>query len=132
MLAVYLSPLYIAFHLYIFRWLLRWMSSCSHHFKKKWIRLVLGLLYLFFAMSFVTAFFMPQCSLKRTVKLIGNYWLGFTLYMAFVIIIADLLLPALKEKQESGSAEASLPPYVRDQRSGVYGFDPWHWHLWYR
>ena len=99
MLAVYLSPLYIAFHLYNFRWLLRWMSSCSHHFKKKWIRLVLGLLYLFFAMSFVTAFFMPQCSLKRTVKLIGNYWLGFTLYMAFVIIIADLLRLLLKRSK---------------------------------
>ena len=99
MLAVYLSPLYIALHLYIFRWLLRWMSSCSHHFKKKWIRLVLGLLYLFFAMSFVTAFFMPQCSLKRTVKLIGNYWLGFTLYMAFVIIIADLLRLLLKRSK---------------------------------
>lgn len=38
MLAVYLFPLYVLVNLYVFRWGIRYMSACSRHFKKKWVR----------------------------------------------------------------------------------------------
>ena len=42
MIAVYLFPLYVLVNLYVFRWGIRYMSACSRHFKKKWIRIFIG------------------------------------------------------------------------------------------
>ena len=41
--------------------------------------------YSFFAVSFLTAFLMPEGTVQRSMKLLGNYWLGVLLYMIFVI-----------------------------------------------
>ena len=38
MLAVFLAPFYLLFNFYIFRWLIRWMSSCTRYFQKPLLR----------------------------------------------------------------------------------------------
>lgn len=91
MLAIYLSPLYILANLYIGRWLIRWMSACSRHFKKKWVRAVVIAVYLFFACSLVAGFLLPAGKPQRFMKLIGNYWLGVLLYVILTVIVADIL-----------------------------------------
>lgn len=90
MVAVYLSPLYIICNLYFLCRILKWMGACAKPLKKTGVRVLVGLIYTFLAASMLIAFLMPMCSARRTMKLIGNYWLGVLLYMALVIIIADL------------------------------------------
>ena len=35
MIALLLSPIYIIINIYVIRWLIRWMESCSKYFKNK-------------------------------------------------------------------------------------------------
>ncbi|MCH1982013.1 metallophosphoesterase [Ruminococcus sp. OA3] len=91
MLAIYLSPIYILLNLYIIRWLIWWMSACSRHFKKKWVRAAVVVTYSFFALSLVIGFLLPVGKPQRFMKLIGNYWLGVLLYVILTVIIADMI-----------------------------------------
>lgn len=91
MLAIYLSPIYILLNLYIIRWLIWWMSACSRHFKKKWVRAAVIVIYAFFALSLLTGFLLPVGKAQRFMKLIGNYWLGVLLYVILTVIIADII-----------------------------------------
>lgn len=90
MIAVYLFPLYVLVNLYVFRWGIRYMSACSRHFKKKWVRIFIGVLYAFSALSLGIGFFLKPSMLQRFFKCYGNYWLGVSLYMILVIVIVDL------------------------------------------
>ncbi len=56
MLAIYLSPIYILLNLYIMRWLIWWMSACSRHFKKKWVRAAVIVIYAFLRSLFSQVF----------------------------------------------------------------------------
>ncbi|MDO4343658.1 MAG: metallophosphoesterase [Eubacteriales bacterium] len=103
MLAVYLSPLYAAWNILQLIWILRWMQNCSGFFRSNGARTVVVLIYAFFAVSMLIAFFLPPSQLQRWMKVIGNYWLGTLLYMtltigaALVIRFLMLILP-LKNK----------------------------------
>lgn len=90
MIAVYLFPLYVLVNLYVFRWGIRYMSACSRHFKKKWIRIFIGIIYTFSALSLGIGFFLKPSMAQRFFKCFGNYWLGVSLYMILVIVIVDL------------------------------------------
>lgn len=89
MLAIYLSPVYILLNLYIFRWLIRWMGACHHHFRKKRMRVLTAGVYLFFALAILVGFLLPAGQWQRFFKSVGNYWLGVLLYVIFVIVVAD-------------------------------------------
>ena len=91
MIAIFLSPIYLLLNFYILRWLVRWMSACNHHFKKKWIRTVIIAVYVFVSTSLLTAFFLPAGQFRRFMKLLSNYWLGVLLYVILTVIIADIL-----------------------------------------
>ena len=80
MIAVYLFPLYVLVNLYVFRWGIRYMSACSRHFKKKGIRIFIGIVYTFFALSLGIGFFLKPSMMQRFFKCLGNYWLGVSLY----------------------------------------------------
>ena len=64
MIAIYLSPLYLLACVWVFWRLLQWLGLLSPFFRKKGIRLVTGLLYLFLCVSPLTAFLLPS----------GGFW----------------------------------------------------------
>lgn len=91
MIAIYLAPLYLVLNAYFLFRILKWLETCHVHFKKKWIKAVLIMIYAFFALSILTAFLLPQGTMRRVMKLISNYWLGVLMYLALTIMIADLI-----------------------------------------
>ncbi|MDD3795281.1 MAG: metallophosphoesterase [Lachnospiraceae bacterium] len=91
MVALMLSPVYILVNIYILRWLLKWMGACSGKLKTTRIRVTVVLIYSFFALAILIGFLLPQGQPRRIMKLIGNYWLGVTLYMVLTVILADII-----------------------------------------
>lgn len=100
MIAILLSPLYLLLNFYILRWLVRWMGACHHHFKKKWPRTAIIVLYIFVSTSLLTAFFLPSGNFRRFMKLLSNYWLGTLLYIILVVIIADIIRIILRRSKK--------------------------------
>lgn len=96
MLAFLLAPVYLLFNFYIMRWTIWWMSACTHHFKKKWVRAVFLIFYLFLCTSILTAFLLPKGKMKFWMSQLGNYWLGTFLYILLTVIIVDLIRLILK------------------------------------
>lgn len=100
MIAILLSPFYILINFYIARWLLSWMQACSKHFNNKKIRILIIVIYTFFASAMIIGFLLPSNALGRLMKLIGNYWLGVLLYVVLTVLIADAIrLVAIKSKK---------------------------------
>lgn len=107
MLAVYLSPIYILVNVYLLFRILKWLGTCFPVMKKRESRILISLVYCFFALSILVAFFMPMSGARRIMKLIGNYWLGVLLAMVLFIVAADIIRfllfrsKALREKLHS-------------------------------
>ena len=76
MIAIYLAPLYLLLNVYFLFRILKWLETCHVYFKKKWIKAVLTMIYVFLAFSILIAFLFPQGTIRRAMKLISNYWLG--------------------------------------------------------
>lgn len=64
MVAVYLSPLYMLWNIVQLVWIMRWMQACHGIFRTVAARTIVVLVYMFFAMSLLVAFFcrLPGCS----------------------------------------------------------------------
>lgn len=99
MLAVILSPLYFLVNAYIIRWIIRWLSTCRHEFRRFRARLIVSTVYLFFASAMGVGFFLPPGAVKRFFVKIGNYWLGILLYTILVVGTADILHVILKRSR---------------------------------
>lgn len=87
MIAIMLTPVYILVNYYVVRWLIRWVECCSEFFKKRWVRYLIVGIYIFFASSFIVGFFLPF----RSIKIVGNYWLGVVQYILLFVIGFDLI-----------------------------------------
>ena len=87
MIAIYLAPLYLLLNVYFLFRILKWLETCHVYFKKKWIKAVLAMIYVFLAFSILIAFLFPQGTIRRAMKLISNYWLGVLMYLALTILI---------------------------------------------
>lgn len=85
MIAVFLAPVYLILNAYIFRWLIRFMGACTHHFQKTWVRLIVLAVYGFLALSILLAFFWPA----RWLIYISNIWFGTLCYILLTILVAD-------------------------------------------
>ena len=92
MLAVFLAPFYLLFNFYIFRWLIRWMSSCTRYFQKPLLRGVVLFLYAFLALSILLAFLWPA----RWLYALSNLWFGSCCYILLIVAAADLIRLVLK------------------------------------
>ncbi|KMZ54753.1 metallophosphoesterase [Dorea sp. D27] len=92
MIAVFLAPVYILLNIYVFRWLIRWMSACTHHFKKRPVRAAVLVVYSFFALSILISFFWPV----RWLKTLTNIWFGTVCYILLTVAAADLIRIMLK------------------------------------
>lgn len=103
MLALILSPIYILVNMYIARWAYRWINNClgidsNQYFK--WFRFGILFVYLIFASAIGVGFLLPTGELKRFFVSLGNYWLGFLIYAALVIAMADVISMFLKRSQK--------------------------------
>ena len=113
MIAILLSPFYILINFYIARWLLSWMQACNKHFNNKIIRVIIIVIYTFFACSLLIGFLLPPNNLGRVFKLIGNYWLGVFLYIVLTVLIADAIRLVIKKTKK-------IPEqYIKSKRTFV-------------
>lgn len=96
MIAMYLLPVYIVINYYLYRRILKWFYICHDFFKKKYFKYILLGVYIFFAVSAIVGFLLPSGSMRRLFINIGNYWLGFLLYLFLTIMIADIIRLILK------------------------------------
>lgn len=96
MIAMYLLPVYIVINYYLYRRILKWFYICHDFFKKKYFKYILLGIYIFFAVSAIVGFLLPSGSMRRLFINIGNYWLGFLLYLFLTIMIADIIRLILK------------------------------------
>lgn len=87
MIAITLAPVYILVNYYVVRWLIKWVECCSEIFKKRLVRYLIVGIYIFFASSFIVGFFLPF----RSIKIVGNYWLGVVQYILLFVIWFDLI-----------------------------------------
>lgn len=89
MVAVFLGPLYFAWHVYLLWRIQKWLRGVSRFFNHKAVFLTTNLAYLFMVCTIVIGFLSPAGSdFKRVTTVIGNYWLGGTLYvtMSYVLV----------------------------------------------
>lgn len=93
---MYLLPVYIVINYYLYRRILKWFYICHDFFKKKYFKYILLGIYIFFAVSAIVGFLLPSGSMRRLFINIGNYWLGFLLYLFLTIMIADIIRLILK------------------------------------
>lgn len=87
MLAIYLSPVYIIVHIFCMLWFIRFFKSVHKVFQKRFMQVFIGLIYWFFALSMLIGFLLPHGALERFFKLLGNYFLGFTLYEVMILLV---------------------------------------------
>lgn len=96
MIAIYLSPLYLALNIFILIKLMRWLHVCAPATKNKGITILICSVFLFVTFSILIAFLLPPGLLQRILKLLSNYWLGslvyITLFLLCYIIIHRLYL----------------------------------------
>ena len=93
---MYLLPFYVVINYYLYRRILKWFYICHDFFKKKYFKYILLGIYIFFAVSAIVGFLLPSGSMRRLFINIGNYWLGFLLYLFLTIMIADIIRLILK------------------------------------
>ena len=110
MLAVFLAPFYILVNYYLFRRITGWIGVWFPAFTLRRHYPVPTIVYCFFALSLLIAFFLPQGGARRVMKEIGNYWLGVLLYLLLTVVFADLLRLLLMHGLHLGAHFAS--PWV--------------------
>ncbi len=87
MIAVILSPLYVALHIYLIWRLFIWLGACYKVFKKKQVVALLLLIYAFFSCAILIGFLLPNGSVKYLISGMGNFWLGILLYTVIIFVI---------------------------------------------
>ncbi len=91
MAALFLAPFYILVNLYVSHWMLLWLEACNPFFQTLVFRIIFTGVYIFFSTSLLSGFLIKKpASLRRCLKIIGNYFLGISLYILTVILVADL------------------------------------------
>ncbi len=108
MLAILLSPIYIALNFYIAKWLIYWIENCNKHVQSKKIKTIIIGIYTFFASSIIIGFFLPAGPIQKIIKSIGNYWLGVLVYVIIIVFIADGIRLILYKSKKIPKEKLSL------------------------
>lgn len=91
MAAIFLAPFYILVNIYVLRWFFLWTGSCFSFFQTFWFRAVFTVCYAVVSTSLLTGFLIKKPEfLRRTLKSMGNYFLGIFVYILMVVFIADI------------------------------------------
>lgn len=94
MIAIYLSPLYLALNIFILIKLMRWLHVCAPATKGKGITALISAVFLFITFAILIAFLLPPGALQRVLKLLSNYWLGSLVYIT-LFLLAYLIIHRL-------------------------------------
>ncbi len=86
MIAIYLSPLYLALNIFILIKLMRWLHTCAPATKTKGITAIICAAFLFITFAILIAFLLPPGVLQRILKLLSNYWLGSLVYITIFLL----------------------------------------------
>lgn len=90
MAAFLLTPIYIFINIYVVRWILLWMGSCSYLFQSPFFRAAFIIIYIFLSTSVLTGFLIKKPpALRRFLKKTGDCFLGTFFYILLVILIMD-------------------------------------------
>lgn len=93
MLAIIFAPFYILVNLYLIYWVLRWTGACHRLFGTKAFRAVFIALYAFVCVTPLTSFLVHEpAGLRRFLKQVSNYWLGWMLYLILAVLLVNLVL----------------------------------------
>ena len=65
MIAVFLSPVYILVNIYLIRWLFRWLKAVHPCLGKRRVKILISVIYLFFASALLAGFLLPAGEAKR-------------------------------------------------------------------
>lgn len=127
MIAVYLMPVYILFHIHVYRWFLRVMKSIVKKPMKKPVLCITAVLYGICVLSFVIAFFLPNTlALTRVLKRIGNYMLGVTLYSFMGILVCDIVWLFRRKKENKRNLTAVGGGFVMMFVIAICVYGAWH------
>lgn len=112
MVAAFISPLYALLVFYLIRKSLRWLKTLFSVCGQKWFTAVYSILCIVFAASSVIAFFLPDGGFQRVWKSIGNFSLGFLVYVLLAVGVQELVkLILIKTKamnrKQAGSKKAA-------------------------
>lgn len=92
MIAVFLAPVYLGACAYVLKRLLRSLEYCYNKFKSLFFKIPVTLIYAFFALSPLIAFFSPKATqIRRLMQLIGSYWFGVMLYTLLITVTGHLI-----------------------------------------
>lgn len=99
MIAIYLSPIYILLHLYLVRWLLKWLQILHPIFYKKYIKIIIICLVVFIASPLAITVLLPAGNLKSIIYRIGFLWLGTLIFISISVIVSDIVRIIIKHKK---------------------------------
>lgn len=97
MIAIFLAPVYILLNLYLARWVLRWTGACHHLCGTKAFRAAFIVLYVLVASAPLTGFLVGSpYPLRQFLLQVGNYWLGWVLYLVLAVLAVELALAVIR------------------------------------
>lgn len=99
MIAIYLSPIYILLHLYLVRWLLKWLQILHPIFYKKYIKIIIICLVVSIASPLAITVLLPAGNLKSIIYRIGFLWLGTLIFISISVIVSDIVRIIIKHKK---------------------------------
>jgi len=91
MVAVFLIAPYVLVHYHILRWFLSWLGACHPVFQRKKVFIPIVVVYTYVCLGLGVAILMPDGMAERASRIIGNYAIGFSLYIVMSIAIADII-----------------------------------------
>ena len=96
MIALYLSPIYILLHIYLTRWLLKWLRACHPIFQKRYSTYIIISIIAFLASPLAIGILIPHGYIKGLVYQIGFFWLGMLIFMTLLVVFCDMIRVILK------------------------------------
>jgi predicted MPP superfamily phosphohydrolase len=90
MIAVYLAPIYLLVNGYLLLRMTKWLGAVHGILAKPLIQGLMIFLYCFAALAMVIAFFLPEGTFRRHMKILENYWLGVLLYTLMTVGTVDV------------------------------------------
>ncbi|MBS6882188.1 MAG: metallophosphoesterase [Clostridiaceae bacterium] len=106
MLAFILAPFYSFVNVFLARWVLRWTGACHRVFGTRAFRVLFLAVYSFAALTPLTGFLVQSPpALRRLLKQVSNYWLGWMLYLLLAVLAVEALLACLRRIQRRDFAQ---------------------------
>lgn len=91
MIFLFLLPFYLGVSAYMMFRFFYWMKHCNHRLNWLRFKVPFAVIYLFMALSPVTAFLLPKSAVAIVIRRIFTYWIGIMLYSLLYVVLFDLL-----------------------------------------